>query len=131
MARQQPLIAVVNDEVAFIRLLDALLRDEGYATLLLQAGEIAYESIRQQRPDLVVLDVSNTQPEFSWKTVDLLTIDPATNEIPIIICTVADSIYRDRQAKLQALGHMLVEKPFVLAELVEHMHSLLGRKNEP
>lgn len=127
MSRAHPLVAVVNDEVAFVRVLDALLRDESFDTLLLQAGEIAYESIKQQRPDLIILDISAAQPEVSWKTVDLLVVDPATTVIPIILCAVADQSYRDRQPKLQALGHHLVEKPFALSELVAHLRTRLGR----
>jgi DNA-binding response OmpR family regulator len=129
MAHSRPLVAVVNDEVAFVRVLDALLHDEGFDTLLLQAGEIAYESIKQQRPNLVILDISTGQPDVSWKTVDLLIIDPDTTMIPIILCTVADQTYRDRQPKLQAVGHILIEKPFALDELVGHIRTALSRND--
>ena len=131
MARARPLVAVVNDEVAFVRVLDALLRDEGYDTLLLQAGEIGYESIKQQLPDLVILDINASQPDASWKTVDLLVVDPATTTIPLLICAVADQTLRDRQPKLQALGHVLIEKPFALDELVTHLRTGLGRADPP
>lgn len=126
MPQPRPLVAVVNDEVAFVRVLDAVLRDEGCEALLLQGGEVAYESIKQQRPKLIILDINVAQPELSWKTVDLLVVDPATTDIPLILCTVADQTYRDRQPKLQALGHTLVEKPFTLDELVTHIRTRLG-----
>lgn len=125
MVRARPLVAVVNDEVAFVRVLEALLRDEGFDTLLLQVGEIAYERIKQERPDLIILDISASQPEVSWKAVDLLVIDPASTAIPLIICAVADQAYRDRQPKLQTLGHVLIEKPFALDELLGHLRARL------
>lgn len=126
MPQPRPLVAVVNDEVAFVRVLDAVLRDEGFEALLLQGGEVAYESVKQQRPKLIILDINVAQPELSWKTVDLLVVDPVTTDIPLILCTVADQTYRDRQPKLQALGHTLVEKPFALDELVRHIRKRLG-----
>lgn len=78
MPQPRPLVAVVNDEVAFVRVLDAVLHDEGFEALLLQGGEVAYESVKQQRPKLIILDINVAQPELSWKTVDLLVVDPAT-----------------------------------------------------
>jgi DNA-binding response OmpR family regulator len=126
MPQARPLVAIVNDEAAFVRILDALLQDEGFDALL-QAGEVAYESIKQQRPKLIVLDINTAQPEASWKTVDLLVVDPATTDIPMILCTVADQTYRDRQPKLLSLAHILIEKPFALSELVEHIRAQLGR----
>lgn len=129
--RSRPLVAVVNDEVAFVRVLDTLLRDEGLETLLLQAGEIAYESIKQRRPQLIILDIATAQTETSWKTVDLLALDPATTAIPMLICAVADQALRDRHSKLQSLGHTTIEKPFALDELVEHIRAHLARDGRP
>lgn len=123
MERTQLLVAVVNDEVAFVQVLDALLRDEGCATLLLQVGEIAFESIKRQQPDLVILDVSSTQPELSWKVVDLLVLDPATQRIRLIICSPADKAYQEREAKLKELGCALIVKPFAIGELVTYLRA--------
>jgi CheY-like chemotaxis protein len=41
----RPLVAVVNDEAVFAQLVDAVLHDEGYDTLLLQTGEVAYTGL--------------------------------------------------------------------------------------
>ncbi len=121
MPRSCPLVAVVNDEVAFVRVLNALLHDHGYDTLLLQVGEVAYESLKQERPDLIILDISSAQSDLSWLVLDLLALDPITQTIPLIICTVPDAAYEKRAAQIQALGHVVIEKPFtidVLATLI-------------
>ena len=117
MARSRPLVAVVNDEVAFVRVLNALLRDLTYDTLLLQAGEVAYESLKQEQPDLIILDISASEPERSWLVLDLLAVDPATQPIPIVLCAVNDAAYRQRAAQIAALGHAIIEKPFAIDAL--------------
>ena len=125
MPRSRPLVAVVNDEVAFVRVLNALLHDFGYDSLLLQVGEVAYESLKQERPDLIILDISSAQTDLSWLVLDLLTMDPATQTMPLIICTVADQAYEQRAAQIAALGHTVIEKPFVIDLLAERIQERL------
>lgn len=125
MPRSRPLVAVVNDEVAFVRVLNALLHDLGYDSLLLQVGEVAYESLKQERPDLIILDISSSQADVSWRMLDLLTIDPATQGMPLIICTVPDEKYEQRAAQIAALGHHVIEKPFVIDLLAERIQERL------
>lgn len=48
----RPLIAVVNDDPAFLELMHDLLTDESYTTILLHEGNTAYEMIREQLPNL-------------------------------------------------------------------------------
>ena len=119
MEGTRPVVAVVNDEAVFAQLLDTVLRDEGYDTLLLQAGEVAYASIKQHSPRAILLDINIDTPQTSWRFVDLLLLDPATASIPLIICTVADQTLRDRTPKLRAAGYTIVEKPFSLGEVLE------------
>src|SRR6266508_5438477 len=86
MSAAAPLVAIVNNDAAFAGLLDTLLRDDGCATLLQQIGDLAYESIKQQPPRLIILDISSEVPHESWRVVDLLLLDPATATIPVIVC---------------------------------------------
>jgi CheY-like chemotaxis protein len=123
MKDARAVVAIVNDAGVFVRLLDSFLRDEGWDTLLLQAGEIAYESIKQQPPHVILLDISSDTPQTSWQFVDLLLLDPETASIPLIICLVADQTLRDRKSKLQAAGCRIIEKPFPLSEVLEQVHA--------
>ena len=102
------------------------MRDEGYDTLLLQAGEVAYASIKRHSPRAILLDINIDTPQTSWRFVDLLLLDPATASIPLIICTVADQTLRDRTPKLRAAGYTIVEKPFSLGEVLEKVRAAVG-----
>ena len=127
MEGTRPLVAVVNDEAVFAQLLDAVLHDEGYDTLLLQAGEVAYASIKQHSPRAILLDISIDTPQTSWRFVDLLLLDPQTAGIPLIICTVANQTLRDRTPKLHTAGYMIVEKPFPLGEVLEQVRAAIDK----
>lgn len=129
MPTSRPLVTAINNDSAFLHLLEALLHDEGFDTLLLQTGDIALDTIGQHRPKLIILDVAIDDPSASWKLVDLLTLSPATEEIPLIICSVADQTLEDRRAKLLASGCAVVEKPFHLNELMDTIRAMLGTKD--
>jgi twitching motility two-component system response regulator PilH len=82
-----PVIAVVNDDTAFLNLMYELLTDEGYSCFLHIVGSTAYEKIRDEMPDLVILDVRMDEPESGWHVFDLLKLDPETHDIPVIVCS--------------------------------------------
>ena len=52
-----PLIAVVEDDPEIRELLDLLLTEEGYRTLLLPVGWDAPRIVRETRPALVIMDL--------------------------------------------------------------------------
>lgn len=119
------LIAAVNDDATFLHLLDTLLSNEGYETLLLQAGQIAYETIKAKQPRLVIIDIDLQHPFNSWRLVELLTLDPETTQIPFILCTVADQELRNRVARLNGQNTAVIEKPFRIDELLGHVRQLV------
>jgi CheY-like chemotaxis protein len=121
----RPVVAVLNDDAAFVRLLDTILHDAGYDTLLLQAGEIAYVGVKQHPPRVILLDINSDTPQVSWQFVDLLLLDPETAGIPLIICAVADQTLRDRAPKLRAAGYTVIEKPFPLGEVLEQVRAAI------
>jgi CheY-like chemotaxis protein len=121
----RPVVAVVNDDAAFVRLLDTILHDAGYDTLLLQAGEVAYASVKQHTPRVILLDINSDTPQTCWRFVDLLLLDPQTAGIPLIICSVADQTLRDRAPKLRAAGYTIIEKPFPLGEVLEQVRAAI------
>ena len=125
MKDAQAIVAIVNNAGVFVRLLDSFLHDEGWDTLLLQAGEVSYVNIKQQQPQVILLDISSDTAQTSWQFVDLLLLDPETASIPLIICVVADQTLRDRKSKLQAAGYRIIEKPFPLSEVLEQVHAAI------
>jgi CheY-like chemotaxis protein len=111
-------IAVVNDDTAFIGLMSDLLKDEGYETIPHKVGDTAYAMIRDKQPDLVVLDIRLEHRDSGLVTLDLMRLDPRTAHIPVIICSADARFLRDKEAHFRAKGCLSIEKPFNLEELL-------------
>lgn len=124
MSSKRPLIAAINNDAAFLHLIQALLREEGYDVLLIQTGDIALDTVKQRQPKLVILDIDATIPNASWRLADLLTLDPQTTDIPLIICSIADEALAARKEKLAVASGLIIEKPFNLNELMEAVQKL-------
>ncbi|MFM9436436.1 diguanylate cyclase (GGDEF)-like protein/PAS domain S-box-containing protein [Janthinobacterium sp. CG_23.3] len=126
MSARAATILVVDDEAQNRRLLEALLRPEGYLTQTAASGAEALRSIAAQPPDLVLLDVM--MPDMDGHALArLLKADPATSAIPIIMVTARD----DRGARLAGLdagAEEFLSKPVDRAELWLRVRNLLRLK---
>jgi DNA-binding response OmpR family regulator len=123
MKTDRPLVAAINNDATFLHLLETLLRDDGYETLLLQAGDIAHATLKQHHPKAIVLDIDSDAPGPSWRMVDLLRLDPDTASIPLIVCSVVGQALAGRSPRLVAAGCTIVEKPFTIDELLAHIRA--------
>jgi CheY-like chemotaxis protein len=114
----QPLIAVMNDDTDFLSLMHELLTGEGYRCFICKERDRVYALVKEQQPDLVILDIRMGAPEAGWTILELLRLDPTTARMPVIVCS-ADSIFlRAKEESLRALHCDILEKPFDLDALL-------------
>ena len=126
MTRSPATILIVDDERQNCKLLEALLRPEGYLTLSAASGEEALASIALQAPDLILLDVMMPGMD-GHQVASLLKANPATASIPIIMVTaLGDS--SARLAGLNAGAEEFLTKPIDHAELRLRVRNLLRLK---
>lgn len=123
---KRKLIAGVNQDTLFLGLMDELLREEGYDTVILKASGKAYQDIKHRQPALVVLDIRINDPEAGFTVIDLLRIDPQTAYIPIIICSTATQIIRENEQRLRDKGCEILMKPFNIEELLALIATIIG-----
>lgn len=121
-----PLIAVVNDDTTFLGLMEELLSEEGYNTLIIKSSDTAYKVIKKKEPALVVLDIRMQSAEAGFMILDLMRLDPSTAHIPVIICSAATQFVRDNEAHFRAMGCDILPKPFHLDELLTKVRAFLG-----
>jgi DNA-binding response OmpR family regulator len=112
-----PLVFVVNDDTAFLELMEELLKDEGYRCRTLKSTKSAHDEIRESQPSLVVLDVRINNEEAGLLLLDLITIDPATSSIPVIVASANLQALAHREVELAAKGIYVLAKPFDIDEL--------------
>lgn len=81
----RPLILAVDDEASNLQLLRQILQDH-YRLLFAKDGARALELVRQEQPDLVLLDVM--MPGMSgYEVCAALKANPATASVPVIFVT--------------------------------------------
>src|ERR671939_7991 len=126
-AERRPRIALINDDTVFLELMQDLLEEmEGYEVLICKEGDRAYEFVKQERPDLVILDIRIGGEETGWTLLELLTLDPQTRPIPLIVCSAAIRDLQDHQPMLERFGIGVLPKPFDLDVLLETITRVLG-----
>jgi CheY-like chemotaxis protein len=101
-------VLVVDDDPKAVELI--AVRMLGLASTVLRAygGHEAIDTARQERPDLIVLELM--MPEVSgFDVVDALKEDPGTARIPILVVTAKQITAEDR-AKLNGYVTAIMEK---------------------
>src|SRR5262245_33647803 len=105
-------------------LLRIVLNTAGYEVHEARNGAECVKIARQQRPDLVMVDLS--MPELDgWGVFRELKSDPATAEIPCVAVTA--HVESDRQRVLQSGFNAFVSKPFRAEELLSTVEKLLQK----
>src|SRR6266481_8142970 len=121
-----PRILVVDDNATNRDILTTRLKAHGYETLQAADGEEALASVKQHRPDLILLDVM--MPNLDGiETCRRLKGDDTFPFLPIILVTArADS--KDIVAGLEAGADEYLTKPVDQAALVARVKSVLRVK---
>jgi len=74
----------------------------------------------------VILDLYLHGENAGWEQLEILTLDPATRGIPVIICSAAIASLADHREKLARLDVAVLEKPFDLEQLSAAVESALA-----
>ena len=122
-------IAVINDDTAFLVLMrDLLENEENFDVLVCKEWDNAYQFVKNEQPDLVILDIRIGGEEHGWTILNLLTLDPVTHHIPAIACSAAIQSLHEHQEMLTKLGIHALAKPFDLDTLLTTIEDTLGGK---
>jgi CheY-like chemotaxis protein len=122
----RPLICIIEDDAALQQLLHEVLLAEGYQTVGWDRGDGAFEFLRMVQPDVVILDLWLEHPDAGSMVLGLLTVDPATQHIPIIVCSAHQQLLRAQATQLHAQGYVLLEKPYAMEDLLAQVRAVLG-----
>ena len=119
-------ILIVDDEPFNVDLLEQELEDLGYETLTAADGQEAVDTVRRERPDLVLLDVMMPVMD-GFTACRLLKDDEDTRLIPIVIMTALDSV-EDRIKGIESGADDFLTKPVNEVELLARIRTTLRLK---
>ena len=92
-----PVILIVDDVIMNVQLLQGMINRMGYAAKTATTANEAFEQIRKELPELILLDVS--MPDIDgYQICEALKMNPATRQIPVIFVS-AD---KEMSSKLKA-----------------------------
>lgn len=122
---QQPCVLVVEDESAQREVLQYNLEAEGFRVVMAVNGDEALMLLREERPDLIVLDWM--LPNVSGIEIcRRVKANPETRPIPIIMLS-ARSEETDRVRGLETGADDYVVKPYSVVELMARLRTQLRR----
>jgi CheY-like chemotaxis protein len=111
-----PTILVVEDERPMRGLLASILSREGYGVRLAVNGAEGLDLLRQQRPDLVLLDLALQHLSGAGFRAVQTRMPPDLARIPVIVVSGAQNAEEDAR-RLGAVA--CVSKPFTPAALLQ------------
>ncbi|MDN3609094.1 response regulator [Vibrio ostreicida] len=121
---QGTLILIVDDEPINLRILDSFLRLEGYRVSSAADGEQAIESIRKEKPELVLLDVM--MPGVSgYQVCEILRQQFDHAQLPVIMLTALNQA-EDRVRGFEVGANDYLPKPFNNQELAARIRAHLA-----
>src|SRR6266581_7920390 len=116
-------ILIVEDDPSLASGLARILEAEGYAVDVTSRGEQAVEAARQERFDLVILDVG--LPGIDGFEV-LRRLRAAGDRMPVLVLTARDAL-DDRVRGLDLGADDYMAKPFAMPELAARVRALVRR----
>jgi len=126
-ARKKFKILVADDRPDNVTLLARYLEYEGYEHVPARDGLETLDKVRDELPDLVLLDV-NMPFKDGFTVLEEIRNDPAVQHIPVIILTAARLDATDVQSGLNLGADDYVTKPFDRHELMARIRTKLRVK---
>jgi len=114
----EPLVLVIDDEVAIRRLLRVSLEANGYRLHEVASGQEGLQQVAMLRPDIVLLDLGLPDMEG----LEVLRRLREWSHVPVIVLSVRDSD-AEKIALLDAGADDYLTKPFSMGELLARLRA--------
>jgi DNA-binding response OmpR family regulator len=121
-----PTILVADDEEDLRELVAYRLTRSGYEVVAAVDGQEALELAREQRPDLMVLDVMMPRLD-GYELTRRVRAEDSLRSVPVILLT-ARSQESDVSRGFEVGADDYLRKPFSPDELVARVRAVLGRR---
>lgn len=114
-------IMLVEDDAPILELMEILLRRIGYEPILVPDVQEALERVRNNPPDLILLDIMMT-PMNGWEFLEKVREDLGKKDLPVLLFTASPSV-TEKIALMRDPKLGVLQKPVTITELkagIEH-----------
>jgi CheY-like chemotaxis protein len=118
-------LLVIDDDPASRELLERMLGKEGYAVRLAANGPDGIASAKQNKPDLITLDVMMPSMD-GWAVLSALKADPATADVPVVMLTMVE----DRPMGFALGANEYLTKPVQKSRVLEAVSRCVAHKSD-
>lgn len=121
-----PKIMIVDDDKNIRDLYSATLESQGYSVVTEPNGETALDSIQQEAPDLILLDIMMPQIH-GLHVLDIIKATRETKDIRIIMLTALSDDETRAQAKKFGAYDFIVKSEATMSEVLTRIDKALSR----
>jgi two-component system response regulator VicR len=120
-------ILVIEDEEDIANLVKLVLETEDFEVHTILDPLKAYETVKEYRPDAVLLDLA--MPKLNgWEIFKVLRGDPDFMHVPIAILTAKTQAFDEMVGLHVMKADAYITKPFGKQELIDKTHELFRKK---
>jgi DNA-binding response OmpR family regulator len=124
MAEDPPLIVIIDDETATVRLLEKYLEMKGFEALVANQAKIGLELIITHVPDAALIDLM--LPDMSgFEICERVRATPETADVPVLMLT-ARTTASDVARGYAAGATRYLKKPLNLSALVDELREIVA-----
>jgi len=130
MSLERGYLLVVEDVPDILQLLDTTLKFKGYQVVTAVNGQEALETIKRERPAMVITDI--LMPKLDgFSLVHRLRLDPETRDIPVVFLSATYVAPEDKTfAEIIGVTHF-IEKPIDFEAFLPVIEQLLTQAVPP
>lgn len=122
---EQPWVAVVDDDIANLKLAGHILSKNNMRVTALKSGRALLDFLKENRPNLILLDVKMPDMDGFETMAELMAMEEDIAEIPVIFLTANDEV--EAEKKGLALGATdFIRKPFIPEVLVMRVTQVIS-----
>ena len=126
MMKERRVIVSIEDEVEIIDLIRLILERKGFEIVGAADGLEGLETVRELKPDLVLLDLMMPGDMDGWAVYQAMQTDNELKDIPVIVVTAKDQPIDKVLGIHVAKVDDYITKPFSPQELLKSVNRVLG-----
>ncbi|NOQ68251.1 response regulator [Patescibacteria group bacterium] len=124
-------ILIIEDEKVLSELLEKKIKEEGYEASIAMDGEEGLESMKKEKPDLVLLDIIMPRMD-GFRVMEEMNKDPELNlkKIPVVIVSNSGQPVEIDKALDLGVRDYLIKTQFDPMEVIDKIKKQIGSPKE-